>query len=76
MAKVLEKAPQEYSSILASEELSMGATLMLEDLEATMDTGYRIRHDVKGTEMKKSKELTLSSFDGNCYNYRKDGNLA
>ena len=50
LATILEKAPEEYASILATEERFKGANLTLENLQAAMDTEYRIRHGVKGTE--------------------------
>ena len=60
LATVSEKAPEEYASILATEERSKGANLTLENLEAAMDTEYRIRYGVKGTEREKKKRGELS----------------
>ena len=78
LATVLEKAPEEYASILATEERSKGANLTLENLEAAMDTEYRICYGVKGTEREKKKrgELSLAAFNGKCYNCQEDGHLA
>ena len=78
LATVLEKAPEEYASILATEERSKGASLTLADLEAAMDTEYRIRYGVKGTEREKKKrgELSLSAFNGKCYNCQEEGHVA
>ena len=78
LATVLKKASEEYASILATEERTKGANLTLENLEAAMDTEYRIRYGVKGTEREKKKrgELSLSAFNGICYNCQREGHLA
>ena len=78
LATVLEKAPEEYASILATEKRMKGANLTLENLEAAMDTEYRIRYGVKGTEREKKKrgELSLSAFNGIYYNCQLEGHLA
>ena len=78
LATVLEKAPEEYASILATEKRSKGANLTLENLEAAMDTEYRIRYGVKGIEREKKRrgELPLSAFNSKCYNCQEEGHLA
>ena len=55
LATVLEKAPQEYASILATEERRKGTALTLEDLEAAMDMKFRIRYGVRGTKRESKK---------------------
>ena len=63
---------------MATEERGKGSKLTLGDLEAAIDTEFRIRYGVRGTERenKKSKELTLSAFNGKCNNCGEEGHLA
>ena len=75
LATVLGKARRKYASILATEERGKGIKLALGDLEAAMDTEFRMRYGVRGTEResKKGKELTLSAFNDKCYNCQEEG---
>ncbi len=44
IATILEKAPKQYASILATEERIKGTALTMDDLEDAMDTEFQIRY--------------------------------
>eukprot|EP00957_Ditylum_brightwellii_P156669 11924607-Ditylum_brightwellii.AAC.1 len=44
IALVFEKAPKEYSTILAITEAEKGRALTMKDLHKAIDTHYRIRY--------------------------------
>ena len=76
IATVLEKAPVDYTGILATEKRTKGSLLTLKHLEAAIDTEYRIRYGVKCIEVKKYRELHLTAFDGKCYRHGEEGHKA
>ncbi len=75
IALVFEKAPKEYSTILAITEAEKGSRLTMKDLHRAMDTHYRIRYGDAEVE-DDGDELALSAFSGKCYKCGKTGHKA
>jgi hypothetical protein len=75
IAIVFEKAPAEYSGILAATEKEKGQALKMEDLEIAMGIQYRIRYGDTEDD-KDNNEISLSAFEGSCYHCKEKGHRA
>ena len=73
-ATVLEKAPQEYMSVLTCEQRKQGNALTLKDLEEAMTQLYRAMQGQ--AESESSQEIGLLSSDVKCYWCKKMGHKA
>jgi hypothetical protein len=68
---VLAATPKEYIPLLTAEQRAQGANLPLDHLQDAMMTQWRQTHnDVAQDE---GAEVTLSAFDGICYNCQQKG---
>ena len=74
IAVVLGAAPQDYLSVLTTEQRIKSNNLKLSHLEEAMMQHYRQMNGSKGSSP--DSELTLAAFNGMCYNCRKLGHRA
>ena len=74
MVSVMGKAPERYTSIISVEKRVRGNTLTLTHLDQGMRSEYRT---VKGRKDKTNQRgLSLTGFDGKCYECNKVGHRA
>ena len=64
MAVVLDKAPYEYSTVLAQVSITQGINLTMVHLKYAMKTQWRF---LSKNNVNKVYELSLSAFSGKCY---------
>ena len=75
IALAMNQDPREYSGIIAAIEVAKETALMLRDIGNAMEKQFCIMYgDSKVTG--KGKELTLSAFEGICYNCGAKGHRA
>jgi hypothetical protein len=76
---VLDAAPEEYQSLLKSEQRRLGTTVTIEDLEAIMHQYWRQTNesddDEDDDEDKGDDDIALSAFKGKCYNFGYRGHI-
>jgi hypothetical protein len=78
IAVALEKAPDQYKSILTAEQRSKGTSLTLADLCSCMNDLYRARNPIIDST-KKQQEVSLAAttkFNGICGYCKKPGHMA
>jgi hypothetical protein len=78
VAVVMSAAPNEYASVLTTEQRVKGAALTLEDLESTMDVHYRLLYprNVSNDRQDDGEEIGLSAFNGVCFKCGANGHKA
>jgi len=77
IAVVLDAAPDEYKSILTSEQRLKGNRLKLGDLEEVMNQHWQQTvNGHQGSANGSGKEVALSAFAGTCFNCNKKGHKA
>lgn len=78
IAVVLDSAPNEYQSMLTSEQRRLGATVTIEDLETIMNQYWRQTQTLKDKngESEEDTEITLTVFEGFCFICKKKGHKA
>lgn len=74
IATILTACPKAYETVLITEQRSRGVNLKLEHLEEVMTQFYRQTHNEKETE--DENEITLTTFEGECYNCGEKGHRA
>ncbi len=77
IAVILDAAPKEYKSVLTAEQRVKKTALQLSDLEEAMNQHWhQIKKDDEDNAEEKGKELTLSAFNGKCFNCGEMGHRA
>ena len=78
VAVVLDTAPMEHQSVLTIEQSTKGDQITLEDLETIMNSHWRKTGNKSedSDDEDEKEELTLSTFDGDCYKCGKHGHRA
>jgi gag-polypeptide of LTR copia-type/Zinc knuckle len=79
IAVVLEKAPEQYKSILTAEQRYKGSSLTLADLRSCMNDLYRTKNPTKN-DNRNETEVSLAApsikFNGICEYCKKPGHMA
>jgi hypothetical protein len=74
LAAAIRAVPKEYKAVVTCEQPIKGTLITITDLELAMHQHWRaIKHMNKTKRSKFDKELTLSAFDGTCFNCGKKG---
>ena len=73
IAIVLATAPKDYQAVLTSEQCIQKTNLTMDDLETVMNQHWRQIGGKKESQEDDDNELSLSAFNGTCFNCGKKG---
>ena len=66
-------APKDYKAVVTAEQRLLGTAVTLADIESAMHQHWRSIKDDKSPKNDDDEELSLSTFEGNCFNSGKKG---